>query len=139
MNKDLFRQLDGLSLLQCLVYGEASGEPIEGKIGVAWVVRNRALNPAWWGRTWKQVMLKRYQFSCFDDRNAERIIKAFPNWCDSPVFKECRWVASGVMNNDIQDNTFGANHYHAGYVAPSWSRGAEPTVIINNHIFYQLD
>ena len=84
-------------------------------------------------------MLKKHQFSCFDDINAERIIKAFPNWCDNPVFKECRWVASGVMNNDIQDNTFGANHYHAGYVTPSWSRIAEPTVTINNHIFYLLN
>lgn len=135
---DFFRQLDGLSLLQCLIYGEASGEPIEGKVGVAWVVRNRALNPAWWGRSWKQVMLKKYQFSCFDDINAERIIRAFPSWCDNPVFRECRWIAAGVMNNDIQDNTRGANHYHAGHVTPSWSSDAEPTVTINNHIFYNL-
>lgn len=133
-----FADFDGLSLLQCLIYGEARGEPVEGKIGVAHVVRNRALYPKWWGRSWKEVILKPYQFSCFDDHNADKIFKAFQDWCHDQVMKECRWIASGVINNDIQDNTYGSNHYHNLSVSPSWAVGIEPTVTINNHIFYNL-
>jgi len=47
------------------VWGEARGESVKGQIAVAWVIKNRADNPRWWGKTIEEVCLKKYQFSCW--------------------------------------------------------------------------
>ena len=38
-----------LDLLARTVWGEARGECFRGKLAVAWVARNRAEHPRWWG------------------------------------------------------------------------------------------
>jgi spore germination cell wall hydrolase CwlJ-like protein len=129
--------LDGLSLLQCLIFGEAEGEPVEGKIAVANVVRNRVLSPVtWWGETWKTVCLSPYQFSCFGERD-DAIEEAYSDWHANKIMRECRWVAAGIINGDIQDNTFGATNYHAIYVEPEWAKSLKLTARICRHLFYK--
>jgi len=132
---EFFRDLDDIPLLKCLIYGEAEGEPLDSKVGVALVVRNRVLHPSWWGDSWKTVMLKQWQFSCFTERQKE-IIAAVDE--DGPVMKECEWIATGVIAGVVQDLTRGANHYHAEYIKPYWSKGETPTALIGKHIFYKL-
>ena len=41
----------------------------------AWVIRNRADNPRWWGNDITDVCLKKYQFSCWNhnDPNYPRL------------------------------------------------------------------
>lgn len=56
-----------IDILARTIYGEARGEPWEGKIAVAWVVRNRAERGGWWGDTIREVCLKPWQFSCWNE------------------------------------------------------------------------
>ncbi len=61
-------------LLALVVWREARGETLPGKLAVAWVVRNRVNHPGWWGKDWITVVLKPFQFSSFNrnDPNATR-------------------------------------------------------------------
>lgn len=146
----LYNRTD-IELLQCLIYGEARGEDIEGQVAVAWVVRNRVLSPVtWWGTTWKSVMLKQKQFSCFND-NDPNLDEIFAKWeyrRHTQAWRLARWVAAGVIydTRDVKDKLIawlpdvsgGANHYHATSVKPSWADDSKITTAIGSHIFYCL-
>ena len=43
--------------------------------------------------------------------------------------------AGGMLAQTFTGN---ANHYHASYVTPYWSKGVKPTKRIGKHIFYKL-
>lgn len=122
-----------------LIHGEADGEPTEGQIAVAWTVRNRVLNPSWWGKSWLEVILKPFQYSCwnFDKRG-------FPDWERVTELIEKAtaaqlYISMGVYFGYIVDPTGGATHYHASYVDPAWagSEMMEYLKTIGNHLFYR--
>ena len=83
------------TVLAQLIYLEARGEPIEGQIAVAWVVKNRVrkaqANPKLaplFGSGWLSAMTRPKQFTCFNNG-----IPKAPNPSTSPVFVQCLWVA----------------------------------------------
>ena len=119
------------------VWGEARGESLQGKVGVAWVIRNRADHPDWWGDEIATVCLKKAQFSCWleTDPNRAKLMAVTP---ENESFRECLMVTAGVLTGNFPDPTGGANHYHAKSVNPKWARGKEPTVRLHNHVFYRL-
>lgn len=121
-------------LLARLIYGEARGERVEGRIAVACVVRNRVERPSWWGRSWREVMTKPYQFTALmpDGPNYRATIQANE---DEPIFRECVWIAQGVILGIILDNTDGATHYHSVRIRPSWASRMKVTRVIGNHVF----
>src|SRR5690606_7531019 len=45
--------------------------------------------------------------------------------------------ARSVLKGDIFDNTYGADHYYAAYVDPSWRNDKHVVAIVNTHIFQQ--
>ena len=57
--------LDDWQALTLTLYGEASAEPIEGKVAVGCVVRNRVQTPNRYGSTYRAVCHQRAQFSCW--------------------------------------------------------------------------
>lgn len=131
-------------LLTALAYGEARGESLEGSAAVMMVVRNRVLHPRWWGRSWKEVMLKPWQFSCFNanDPNREMLIEMMDDplgSAEDPEWREARFLVAGVFNGDIQDMTKGATHYHVTDMArpPMWASLLTPTAVIGRHSFYK--
>lgn len=134
--------LNDASIVQCTIYGEARGESLDGKAGVAWVIRNRVEHPGWWGDDYKSVCLKSKQFSCFneDDPNRQRIIEDYmtKQIFRDPLWKTCRIIAHGVIYNWIPDLVNGANHYCHVDLYPSWVEGREPVKVIGNHKFYLL-
>lgn len=133
--------MDELVLFEALLWGEARGEPVEGQIAVACVVRNRVNNPKWWGESWRGVMLKAKQFSAFNEGNPNRVkIEAMDFSEGNPgiVVVQLRYIMRGVRYNAIRDNTKGANHYHTNRVSPKWSKGKDPTAQFGNHKFYKL-
>ena len=134
---DTLEQLDDLSLLTALVMGEAEAEPFLGKIAVACVVKNR-LDDNRWPDTWQEVMLQKYQFSCFLPTYLIPEI-TMEHW-DRIAWRECRLAAFGVLGGYIADVTDGSNHYHADWMskAPTWARGERLVVGIGNHLFYRL-
>ena len=122
------------------IWGEARGEPFEGKLAVAWVIVNRAkkrnLKPY-------QVCLQPYQFSCWNDKdpNYPLLVNRDKDISDK-VWRECTRAAIQVLGGfdmvgcTVTDRTKGATHYHTQAVMPYWAKGKEPCYVVGNHIFY---
>lgn len=140
MDRNALRNLDDVTLLALLVYGEARGEPIEGQVAVACVVRNR-VNQS--NKSWQDVMLQPLQFSCFNpgDPNLQKILTLVENpEFGGKILQQCRWVAEGVYRGLILDNTGGATHYvtHPLYTspkAPAWVHKLQFCGVIGRHVF----
>lgn len=124
------------------VWGEARGEPWIGMVAVAWVIRNRAARPSWWGRDYETVCRAPRQFSCWDDTPA--IFDQTPRSMPIPYAAAC-----AVALGDEPDPTDGATHYHS-IRRPSWARQWPPswaasqtatslteTARIGGHVFYR--
>ena len=138
----VFGDASELELLSLLVYGEARGESLDGKAGVAWVAINRSKKKGWFGDTLKEVILKPYQFSCFlpDDPNfaiLKEIHQRYEEFLENDVvFRECYYIAKGVFEGWIRDLTDGALYYHSRAISPRWSNAYSRKAEIGNHIFY---
>lgn len=131
---DIFDTMPDHQLLARLIYGEARGENFTGKLAVAHVAINRANKPGWWGRTLKEVILKPYQFSCF---NAEyRDILISPTGI---TWLSCVGVAMNVLtgeDDEYRDPTLGATHFYADTIMPpAWAASMEQTAHIGHHLF----
>jgi len=135
---DIRSSLDNRMALLCTLVGETLGEPIEGAIGVASVIRTRAID-ARWPDTIKDVCLQYVirqgreigQFSCWFENNAnsQRVYAlaeamltgkglGFSTEFLGSVEKdsgaaiiELAWVADGIIAGALRDNTRGSNHY----------------------------
>jgi N-acetylmuramoyl-L-alanine amidase len=127
------------------IRAEAEGEPVEGRIAVGCVIRNRVKDPGWWGDSYTTVCLKPKQFSCWNestvDRNHLRLmaLKGRVERGDvilDPLWDECLWIADGVIGNRVGDNTHGATHYHTTAVSPIWAQQARKTATIGAHNFF---
>ena len=123
-------------LLARLIYGEARGEPRAVKVAVGAVPCNRARRPDWWGRSLRDVCLKRWQFSCFnaDDVNLPVLLGA---GLDDPAFVECLGVAFAVQHGYAADPTAGATHYHDRTIRPAWAARMEKTLETTRFVFYR--
>lgn len=128
-----------LRLLAMLVWGEARGTTFKEKVSVAWVVKNRKDYPSWWGSGWQGVILKPYQFSCFNATDPNRQKMREPLEYDSQeVWEECCIAAAVVYSDIVEDPTGGADHYFSGSLTPSWANNQQPTAIIGPFKFYKL-
>ena len=119
------------------VYGEARGEPEQGKIAVAWVIRNRAKRGGWWGNDVDTVCRFPFAFSCWNnnDPNKSKILKV---GIEDESFRLCLIAVAAAFSDIAPDPTSGSTHYHvASQPFPkSWGDPKEPAVIIGNHKFY---
>lgn len=129
------------------IYGEARGEVWEGKVAVAWVIRNRAEKGGWWGDTIETVTRYPWQFSCWNknDPNRERLLTTDPS---DAYFVQCLAATAAVLGGIEPDPTGGACHYHTAAVQPTWAglkfdedgkvtKWREPDVKIGHHLFYR--
>ena len=106
---------DPVRAMSATIWGEARGEPFEGRVAVAWVIINRSRMPGWSGEDIRfSVCSARWQFSCWFDAQAERV-----RFVDERNEKlaACLDVAKRVMAGEIADPTGGADHYYADYIA----------------------
>jgi len=149
-----------LNILTLTVYGEARGEPREGKIGVAWSARNRATadlwsddRDDWWGEGIAGVCLRSWQYSCWNRPNQpqsqrERLEQFLvgsdvmrgilkPNSRADDAIEDCWQVARAVLDDREPDPTCGSTHYYfEGSLEPSWAKGRRPAVRLGRHLFF---
>jgi len=128
--------------LVCLAlndYWEARSETMAGRIAVARVVLNRAMDsrfPSNICDVVKQSKLPgvqhRCQFSWYCDARAD-----MPYEMDQ--WRTSLKIAVAVLQTDssIPDPTGGALWYHADFIRPSWAAQYETTTIIGAHVFYR--
>ena len=118
------------------LWGEARGEGKKGMQAVANVVMNRVQKGGWYGASIKDVVLKPYQFSCWNSNDINRA--QLDNLTVDDLIKSGAWeISEKAINNELQDITGGAINYHAKSVNPSWAKSMTKTVQIGNHIFYK--
>jgi spore germination cell wall hydrolase CwlJ-like protein len=130
-------------LLALTVYGEARGESEQGRIAVAQVILNRASRPRWWGKSVEEVILKPYQFSCWNvgDPNAVLLrgaMNGINSITETNAFIAC---TAAVMEAQLLrfDLTNGADHYCTHKVRPSWFSQEKVTARIGGHVFFRLE
>ena len=119
-------QIYEVFLLALGVWREARGECIDAKRGVAWVVRNRAAHPSWWGTDTISAILKPAQFSSFNSGD--------PNAAKWPAPNDSAWIASldvaaETLAGTVADLTGGATYYFDDSLAanpPAWAAHLEP-------------
>lgn len=123
------------------LFGEARNEPFLAQVAVAWVIRNRAERPSWWGRGVQGVCLKEKQFSCWNnsDPNRERITTATQ---DEEKFRRSLAIVALVLHGDLEDPTDGSTHYYttarppwANQWPPVWAKALKFTKVIGAHQF----
>ena len=127
-------------LLAMLLWGEARGEPLEGKFAVAQVVRNRCEKR---NQTWKQVMLQPKQFSAFNsqDPNYSKLFEPLKHDAET-VWHEClsaAWIVFHIPTL-FPDFSKGADHYLAASLEttlPVWAKGMQQVTRIGRHIFFR--
>jgi uncharacterized protein (TIGR02594 family) len=127
-------------ILARTIYGEAAGEPDEGKRAVAQVVMNRAASGRY-PQSVTGVCLQPSQFSCWNanDPNRNKIIGLQPN--GDKVFNVCFAIAGDALAGNINVLTPAVMHYFADYISkPSWvlrSPNAFMEKKIGHHLFYR--
>lgn len=134
---------EDVGILTRTIYGEARGEPYDGKKAVGHVALNRVARTDGQFRmdtTVAAACLRWLQFSCWSpgDPNAGLISRAD---AADPVFAECQRAALDALHEP--DAVEGATHYHtaarpagAATWPPAWTRGHKPTCAIGGHLFY---
>ena len=135
---------DERTLIKWTVAMEAEGEPLEGKVGVAFVIINRS---RLWKRSIADVCLKGYQFSCWNTESPTRLRLDIIN---DKIMAEAEHAAygayfSGTPYSTIVDPTNGATHYLnkeetkrlTGGRLPKWIDAMKEMATIGNHTFYK--
>lgn len=141
-----------LHVAACTLYGEARGEPREGQIAVAWIIRNRSQRRAFAGSiaglpgSITRVCRMAWQFSCWnaDDPNRPALDRLLESMnagenLSGPMLA----IAKDVMMGCVADPTGGADHYHtiqkpvwAGQWPPDWAPTMVETARFGGHVFY---
>ncbi len=120
-------------------YWEARSETMAGRIAVAQVVMNRAMDSRFPSnicevvkQNFFQGALNKCQFSWFCDDRADTPYEA-------DAWRTSLKIAAAMLQKDssIPDPTGGALWYHADHVRPSWTNDYETTTIIGSHVFYR--
>jgi len=142
LNIDLSSVVVSKDELVCLAlndYWEARSETMAGRIAVAQVVMNRAMDSRFPSNVCEVVKqnffqgaLNKCQFSWFCDDRADTPYEA-------DAWRTSLKIAAAMLQKDssIPDPTGGALWYHADHVRPSWTGDYETTTMIGSHVFYR--
>ena len=146
----LVAPLSDQDILALTLFGEARGEPIEGQIAVAQVIRNRVRidigndgKPDWWGEGYRGVCLAPKQFSCWNDGDPtqkaiiDKVGVLRVSLDPGQPMRQLHWIAHGIIDGDVFGTLHGATHYHAESIAPSWAKSMIVVARKGHHIFYR--
>lgn len=126
-NQSLYLKQSDIYLMSQIVYAESKGEPFEGKVAVASVILNRALNPSF-PDSIREVIFQPYAFSCVIDGQ----ISVEPS-------QECIDAVYEALNGN--DPTGKALFFYNPQTATcSWMNSVEKqnSIPIGQHLFFTL-
>jgi len=122
------------TLAAVTIMQEAEGEPYEGKVAVAEVIRNRTARKFFSDGTVAGTVLRPLQFSGMNSGSSNRV-RTFKADDSSPIVQDCikAWAAALAGSNTVQ----GAMHYvNLDIVRPSWVDQLRFVGKIGQHSFY---
>jgi hypothetical protein len=124
------------------VYGEAGNEPAQGQLGVAAVIRNRAVDGGYGGSTPTAVVQAPNQFEPWNTPEGRARMAALPSF--GPKYAAIGKVvdaAYGTGGRAPEDPTEGKTMFYSpgaqaalGRPPPAWAKG--PGQVIGGHTFY---
>ncbi len=133
-----FLNLKEDELLALCLYGEARNQGIHGLYAVGLVILNRLRLNQWFGNSLKEVILKPYQFSCFNENDPQyekllNIAKDFSTSLkESLLLRECFLTAQTLLK------CYDATHYFAKHIKPPyWVKDMYRRGEVGDHIFYK--
>lgn len=140
-----------LEIVTLTIIGEGRGEPIEGQVGIGSVIRNRLQHSPHKYQSLRDVCLEPNQFSCWNlnDPNytlmvdlGEKFLEGLP--VSDPYYRQCSFVARGIMDWSLMDNTNGALFYMTNYLfrsnnRPAWAMTPKKDPVIHGkHTFFTV-
>lgn len=147
-SSDIIENLSPVEILTLTIIGEARGEPIEGMVGVANVIRNRLRHEPGRYKSYADVCLARLQFSCWNEDDPNRAVllelgqvMLAGQQLTQPSYRQCYWVAKGINESFLVDNTKLALNYITNGLffsdkRPRWARAVTDYKIIGSHVFF---
>jgi hypothetical protein len=145
-----FRDDTEQMILARAIFGEGRGLSDEGKMAIAWSIRNRVEDNRW-ADDYHGVILQVGQYDAFKVKDPNRKYVENPFYVEDPlqkvnkqqidVWKKCYEIAGLVIIGKIADSTSGANHYFSDYINyPYWTKNKNAKFIkkIDNTLFYNL-
>jgi len=145
---EMLKELSDVEIVALTIIGEARGEPVEGQIAVANVIRNRIIKSRavkYW-----QVVLEPKQFSCWNefDANYHYLVDLATLMLNGQKLYEAVqvqiiYITRGVLGNELMDNTRSAHYYMTTNLfnsdkRPSWAKVIKTQKRIGNHTFFDL-
>lgn len=135
---DLHLSVEETVSVYCLslnVYYESSGEPLQGKLAVANVTRNRVLSKRH-PQGYCDVIFKPKAFSWTNNNLQYKLEPKIKNKKDLQALRESVIISALVVLDLVEDNTSGALHYYNPKKAnPGWAKTGTMTAKIKNHTF----
>ena len=117
-------------IIALTVWREARGQGHDTKVGVAWSIRNRVEKPSWWGKTYHEVVLKKWQYSSYNLKVVDPKMADDPNACKYPEPGDASWLdcvkaVYEVLVGNSPDPTGGSTHYFDKSLdgnPPAWAK-----------------
>ena len=130
---------DPVDVVARTCWGEARGLGQSGMLAVAFVIRNRAVSPRWWGTDFVTVCLQAWQFSCWNENDPNRAKLIAVTAGTDQQFAEALAIADQIVCGKCgEDITLGADSYYSiGIAAPDWTATAAFTTQIDTLRFYR--
>jgi N-acetylmuramoyl-L-alanine amidase len=148
-NEELAQKLLPTEIMGLTIIGEARGEPIEGQVAVANVIRNRLGQY----KSYPKVCFAPKQFSCWNETDPNRayllrLVNATILLGREPQaieIRQCMTIAQAVIHNNFRDNTNGARHYLTKELfdspkRPKWAASPvnRQVLTIGGHVFFNV-
>ena len=134
MNRTELSSLYDKHLHAIMVREEAQGEPLLGMVAVAYVPLNRLAQRSYYGNDLHSIILKPYQFSCFNDDYIERV-KPFDHesWLDNI----CYSIVEMVHSRRAPDFSQGATHYWRHDITTGFEDDLQYIRRLGDHTFWK--
>ena len=141
--------IEGQNHFRCTLIGEARNQPIEGIIGVGFVIDNRMRAS---NKSYKDICLAPLQFSCWNSNDPNYgLITNLLSKLDTGEqiyehhYRQCIAVADCIINGDFIDNVHGAKNYvtldryaeakKLQRKQDTWIVNMKPVITLGQHIF----
>jgi|SRR5579859_6044387 len=140
-------------ILTLTLIGEAVGEPVESIVGVGCVIRNR-VNKSKIKESYHDICLAPKQFSCWNEGTdaRQRLIDISDKLLNGkeleiindPYIKQCFFLAEGIIDSYLVDNTKNAIYYLEQNIfndtskRPHWASFPKNIIQHGHHIFFSL-
>ena len=141
-NEVCMRLISDEALAVVTIYQEAQGEPYEGKLAVAEVIRNRMQKKYASDGSVSGTVLKAKQFSGWNSVDPGRV-RAAKIDSDDPIVKECirAWHEASAGSNTVHGSVLYLNPKdieQLGWTYPEWALPDSATEVarVGNHVFF---